>query len=192
MLPRFVSIFDRHMKTVHTWKVSMLRAVYDILTILIYAGEDLHPFANQPSLRLLIDHLLRLLNQPVLISKVHPNSNNNETLVLDGTLIVLTNLVRQPDTLNYIKQGKPAGIFRQLTSVSHDEIVRNSYTMLAYTANDDDDLKRVQKDLPQLLTTIIDALKKDMATRDQLDRSGRALLNQNVVHLLQTLRGNRS
>ena len=191
MLPRFVSILDRHVKTVHTWKCSLLRAIHNILTILIYAGEDLHSFANHPSLRSLIDYLLRLLSQPVLIGKIHANSNNNETLLLDGILIVLTILVRQPDILNYIKQSKPAGVLQQLTSTSHEHIVRNSFTMLAYTAGEDN-LKPLQKDFPRLLTTIVDVLKKDMATRDQLGKAGRALLDQNVAHLLETLRGNRS
>jgi hypothetical protein len=184
MLPRYVAILDKHIQTIQQWKRPIMRAIHNLIITIVYAEEYFHSYTYTESFRSLINHLLTILNESTLIKKIHPNSNNIETLLIDATLIVFNVLVYQPNALDYIKQQKSSTIFRQLTKTSYEKIVLNAYMMLAYTI-DDNDLKTSSDDLIQLFSTTFNLLEKTMANmnRENIDRS--------ILQLLETLKGNK-
>src|SRR5437588_11982651 len=122
MLPRYVSILDKHMKTIKEWKRPMMRAVHNLIITIAYAEGYFSSYTNTESFRSLINHLLNILNESTLIDKIHQNSNNIETLLIDATLVVFSVLVYESDALDYIKQCKPTTIFRQLTKTPYETI----------------------------------------------------------------------
>jgi len=192
MLTRYVSILDEHMKTIKKWNRPIMRAIHNLIITIAYAEGYFSSHTNTESFRALINHLLNILNEPTLINKIQPNSNNIETLLIDATLVVFSVLVYESDALDYIKQRKPTAIFRQLTKASYESIALNAYMMLAYTM-DDNDIKTLQTDLTQLLSTTISLLRKAIEARQQMNidqNFSRENINRNILQLLETLKGN--
>jgi hypothetical protein len=192
MLPRYVSILDKHMKTIKEWKRPIMRSIHNLIITVVYAEGFFSPYSKTESFRSLINHLLNILNEPSLISKIHPNANNIETLLIDATLVVFNVLVYESDALDYIKQCQPMDIFRQLTKTPYETIVLNAYMMLAYTM-DDTDIKTSPDDLNQLLSTTFNLLQKTIETRQQMSidqNSNRENIDRNILQLLETLKGN--
>ncbi|CAF2346324.1 unnamed protein product [Rotaria sp. Silwood2] len=191
MLPRYVSILDKHMKTIKEWQSPMMRAIHNLIITLVYAEGYLSSHIYNKSFQLLINHLLHLLNESSLINKIHPNANNLETLLIDATLVVFSVLVYEPNGLNYIKQLKPIAIFRQLTTTSHETIVLNAYMMLVYVM-DENDIETAVDNLSHLLSTTLYLLGKAIETRYHTnvhENSKRETTDRNIMHLLETLKG---
>jgi hypothetical protein len=186
MLPRYVSILDEHMKTIKEWNRPIMRAIHNLIITIIYAEGYFSSYTKSDSFRKLINHILNILNEEKLINKIHSNSNNIETLLIDATLVVFNVLVYESDALDYIKQRKSTDIFRQLTKTSNETIVLNAYTMLAYTM-DNNDIKTLQDDLIQLLSTTISLLRKTIENPQRIDINQN--IDQHILQLLETLKG---
>jgi hypothetical protein len=187
MLPRYVSILDEHMKTIKDWNRPIMRAIHNLIITIIYAEGYFSSYTKTASFRELINHILNILNEQKLIDKIQSNSNNIETLLIDATLVVFNVLIYESDALDYIKRCKPTEIFRQLTKTSNEIIVLNAYTMLAYTM-DNNDIKILQDDLTQLLSTTINLLRKTIENPQQIDINQN--IDRNILQLLETLKGN--
>jgi len=191
MLPRYVSILDQHMKTIKEWKRPIMRAIHNLIITIVYAEGFFTPYSKTESFRALIDHLLNILSEPTLINKIHPSSNNIETLVIDATLVVFSVLVYESNALDYIKQHKPTALLRQLTKTSYEPIVLNAYMMLAYTI-DDNDIKTSQTNLTQLLSTTYNLLRKTIDKRQKMNPNqtfDQENIDRNILQLLETLKG---
>ncbi|CAF4665137.1 unnamed protein product, partial [Rotaria sp. Silwood1] len=191
MLPRYVSILDKHMKTIKEWRSSMMRAIHNLIITIVYADGYFSSHTHNKSFRLLINHLLCLLSETSLIKKIHPSANNLETLLIDATLVVFSVLVYEPNALDYIKKLKPIAIFRQLTTTSHETIVLSAYMMLVYVV-DENDIERAVGNLSNLLSTTLYLLGKEIETRHHpnvYENSNRENNDRNIIHLLETLKG---
>ncbi|UJR27361.1 hypothetical protein I4U23_008653 [Adineta vaga] len=191
MLPRYVSILNKHMKTVNEWHRPMMRAVHNLIITIIYAEDYFSSHIKNEPFRALIDHLLQLLNEPVLINKINPETKNMESLLVDATLIVFSILVYEPDALEYMKQRNAAETFRKLSSVSSETIVLNSYMLLAYTMTDND-INTSQDDLPKLLATTTSLLDKSIQTREESHQNqsiNPENVDRNILQLVETLKG---
>jgi hypothetical protein len=191
LLPRYVSIFDRHMPTIATWNRPVMRAIHNIVITLIYAEGCFSFYADSRSFRLLINHLLSLLDQSTLLVKIHSSSNNIESLLIDATLVLFSVLVYEIETLDYIQQCKPIEIFRQLTFASRETIVLNAYVLFSYMI-DEDYIRRSKEHFSQLTFNIVKLLQNsiDIFHRtDQHDRMKRENIHRDIIQLIDTLTG---
>jgi hypothetical protein len=183
MLPRYVAILDKHIQTIKQWKRPIMRAIHNLIITIVYGEGYFSSYIYTESFRLLINHLLTILNESTLIKKIHPNSNNIETLLIDATLVVFNVLIYEPNALDFIKQRKPSKIFRKLTKTPYETIVLNAYMMLAYTI-DDNDIKASSNDLIKLFSTTFNLLQKTM------NNNGSMNTDRSTLQLLETLKGN--
>lgn len=190
MLPRYVAILDKHIKTIKQWKRPIMRAMHNLIITIIYAEGYFGLHTRTDTFRQLIHHLLTILNQPILIEKIHPDLNNIETLLIDAILVVFSVLVYESNALDFIKKCKPIEIFRQLTKVSYETIALNAQMMLAYTINDQD-MKTSQDDLVRLLSTTFNLLKNTINRQQQIN-TNQENLDRNIIQLLETLKGKRN
>lgn len=191
MLPRYVSILDKHMGTIKEWTRPMMRAIHNLIIPIVYAEGYFSNHTNNKSFQLLMNHLLNILKQPTLIEKISSNSNNLETLIIDATLVVFSVLIYEPDALNYLKQTKPITVFQSLTKTSHETIVLNAYMMLAYIM-DENDIKTFFGDLTQLFSMTLTLLEKAIDSRQKTnvhDNLARETIDRNIVQLTETLKG---
>jgi len=192
MLPRYVSILDKHVQTIKQWKRPMMRAMHNLIITIIYAEGFFGTYTKTDTFRQLIKHLLTILDQPTLIQRIQPNSNNVETLLIDAVLVVFSVLVYESNALDFIKQCKPIEIFRNLMKVSHETIPLNAQMMLAYTINDRD-MKTSQDDLVRLLSTTFNLLKKTIDKQQQEVNLNANVkqenIERNIIQLLETLKG---
>lgn len=182
MLPRYVAILDQHIQTIKQWRRPIMRAIHNLIITIVFAEGYFSPYTHTDLFRSLINHLLTILNEPTFIERIHPDSNNMETLLIDAALIVFNVLVYEPNALDYIKQCKPSKIFRKLTESPYETIVFNAYMMLAYTI-DEEEIRASPDDLPQLLSTVVNLLRKTMTNPEQMNH------DRSVLQLLETLKG---
>ncbi|CAF2412789.1 unnamed protein product [Rotaria sp. Silwood2] len=168
MLPSYVSILDKHIKKIKEWHRPMMRSIRHLLTTLSLAEGCFTLHLNNESIRSLINHLLCLITEPILIKKIHNTLENQETLLIDITLVVLGVLIYEPDALDYIKKCKPARIFRALTSTSCENIVFNAYLMLAYIM-DENDIKELNINLSRLTFSILNLLHNAVESYNKTD-----------------------
>ncbi|CAF3785518.1 unnamed protein product [Rotaria socialis] len=191
MLPRYVSILDKHMKTIKEWNHSMMRAIHNLIITIVYAEGFFSSHTSSKSFRLLVNHLLHLLNEPTLINKIQSNSNSVETLLIDAALVAFSILVYEPNALDYIKALKPIGIFKKLTKNPHETIVLNAYMMLAYVI-DEKTIQASVEDLSQLLFTTLKLLGNAIENRHEKNadaHSSRETIDRNIIQLIETLKG---
>jgi hypothetical protein len=187
MLPRYVTILDKHIKTMNDWHHSIMRAMHYLLATLIFAKGCFTLHINNQLIPSLVNHLLRLLNEPILINNIRKIPTNPESLLINEVLLIFNALVFQPDALDYTQKCKPAMIFRQLISKPCETIVWNSYMMLAYTI-DENDIKNLHNDLSQLLYTTVNLLHTATESRPQINNNDN--IDRNIMQLTKTLRGN--
>lgn len=191
MLPRYAEIFDQHMKSIKSWRRPVMRAIHNLLNILIHAEDSFVEHASTRSFQALINHFLRLVDQRTILEKIRSNSNNMESLIIDAVVIILTTLVFDADALDYIRRRKPTELFRQLTFAPRQSIVLNAYMLMAYTI-DEEGIKNSSGDFGQLIQNIADVLNKNIAIRDRLNRNDRQNLeavDRNIMQLIETLKG---
>ena len=182
MLPRYVAVLNQHIQTIKQWRRPIMRAIHNLIITIVFAEGYFSPYTHTDLFRSLINHLLTILNESTFIERIHPDSNNMETLLIDATLIVFNVLVYEPNALDYIKECKPSKIFRKLTESPYETIVFNAYMMLAYTI-DEEEIRASPDDLPQLLSTIVNLLRKTMTNPEQMNH------DRSVLQLLETLKG---
>ena len=183
MLPRYVDILDQHIPTIHQWKRPIMRAIHNLIITIVFAEGYFSPYVHTDSFRSLVNHMLTILKERTFIDQIHPYSNNMETLLIDAALIVFNVLVYESNALDYIKQCKPSNIFRKLTEASYETISLNAYMMLAYTI-DKEEIRASPDDLPRLLLTTVNLLRKTTVSLEQMNH------NRSVLQLLETLKGN--
>ncbi|CAF1992875.1 unnamed protein product [Rotaria magnacalcarata] len=191
MLPRYVSILDKHMKTIKEWNHSMMRAMHNLIITIVYAEGFFSSHTNSKSFRLLVNHLLHLLNEPTLVNKIQPNSSSVETLLIDAALVAFSILVYEPNALDYIKTLKPIATFQKLTKKPHETIVLNAYMMLAYVI-DEKTIQASVDDLSQLLFTTLNLLGNAIENRHEKndnERASRETIDRNIIQLIETLKG---
>ena len=187
MLPRYVSILDKHIKTIKQWRHPIMHAIHYLLISLNFAKGCFTLYLTNQSLRSLIDHLLSLLNEPILINEMKRSSTNIESSIIHAILRIFNELVYEPDALDYIQQCKPATIFRQLSSIPCETIIWSGYIMLAYTT-DEEDIKGSPDDSSQLLYTTVNLLHTITQSRDQINPNDN--ISGNIIQLTKTLKGN--
>ena len=190
-LPRYISILSTHVRTIKTWDRAMNRAIYHLLTILVYAENYFTLYLNSELLHALIDNLLRVVSEPTLIEKITRTSNNPEYFLMDAALQVFDALAQESDALNYIQKRKPAKIFEKLLSIPNQAIVPNAYAMLAYTI-EKDDIKQSQKYYPRLLCAVLNLLYSAVQATDRKNKSTSISpegANRIIAHLTETLTG---
>ncbi|UJR21493.1 hypothetical protein I4U23_024577 [Adineta vaga] len=191
MLPRYVSILDTHIRTIKKWRRPVKLAIYHLLTILVFAEGYFLTFLSNELLQTLINHLLRLVNESTLINQIREIPDNSESLLVDAALQVINVLVREPDALDYIKQCKPTMTFRRLLSTPCETIITNTYTILAYSI-DENDIKHLDDYLTPLLFTILSALYKAVRSTDEANdqsENNSEYINRNILQLTETLTG---
>ncbi|CAF3415172.1 unnamed protein product [Rotaria sp. Silwood1] len=190
MLPRYVSILDKHIKTIKEWHRPMLRSIRHLLTTLILAESCFTLHLSNEVLQSLINHLLCLINEPILINKIHHTPENQETLLINVTLLVFSVLIYESDALDYIKKCKPIKIFQKLTSTSCESIVLNAYMILAYIM-DENDIKEFNIDLSRLTFSILSLLYsavQDYNKTNLNDQVNTGDTNRNILQLAEILK----
>lgn len=191
MLPRYALIFDQHMKTIKVWHRPIMRALHNLLTILIYSEDRFATYINEPAFRSLIHHFLTLIDERTVLAQIRADSNNIESLLMDAVLIILTMLVSDAEALKFIQQSKSTELFRQLTFAPRQTIVLNAYMMMAYTI-DEEDIKKTSGNFGQLFLNIADVLSKNVKIREGIkpdDRINRESVDRNIMQLIETLKG---
>lgn len=186
MLPRYISILDKHITTVREWHSPMMRAIRYLLTTLVFAEGCFTLHLTNRSLRSLVDHLLCIVEEPLLVENIDSNPKNQETLLVDSALAVFTVLVYEDDALSYIKKTKPVEIFQKLISTRCETIVLNAYMMLAYTMNERD-IKRADVDLSLLTVTILNLLHNAIESSQHTNTEN---FDRDKIQLVEILKGN--
>ncbi|CAF3706107.1 unnamed protein product, partial [Adineta steineri] len=189
MLPRYVFIIDLHIKTIKYWHHSVKHAMYNLLTVLVYAESYFTLYLSNESLQTFINHLLRLINESELVRNIQQVPNNPETLLIDAALQVFSVLVYEPDALDYIKQCKALRIFQQLVTTPCESIVSNAYMMLVYTV-DENDIKESQDNISRLIYTTLNLLHKEIYPKDATKQDAPPSsqnINRNIIQLTETL-----
>ena len=123
------------------------------------------------------------MKEPILINNLNKDATNPESLLINTTLQIFSTLVYEPNVLDYIQQCKPSMIFQQLISIPCEKILWNSYMMFAYTV-DENDIKRSNDDLTQLVYTTVNLLYSTIESGNHEN------INRNIIQLTRTLRGN--
>jgi hypothetical protein len=186
MLPRYVSLLDKHMRTIQTWTRPMMRAVHHLLSTMIFAEGSFTVYLNEQSVRSLINHLLRLVCETRFIATLHQTGTSLPSVLINTALIILNVLVYERDALDYLKQCQSVRFFRALTSANNESIVLNAYMMLAYTMNERD-LRNSSDDFIRLFHTTIGLLK---GVHQSIEgNKSNEKISRTFLQLLETLRG---
>lgn len=154
MLPRYLTILDQHMKTVDNWTRSTMRAIHNLLITVISAEEYFAFYAHDPVLRLFIDHLIKIIGQPVLQQNILTDANSIQSLLIDTTLLLINIFINENDILDYIKQRQPGNVLRKLILAPRESIVFNSYYILSFTT-EENDIDTSPEEYKQILANII-------------------------------------
>jgi hypothetical protein len=181
MLPQYVKSLDELVPFVQSWKQPTIRAVQYLLAMINHGANQFPTNAKLVSDHLsLIDHVLKLVNEPLFYNNLHETLSNPETSLMNTAISFLVNMISEPSILAHIKQCQVAKVFLRLTSCRYEPLVFNVYTLLAYTTHEDD-----IKAMPhpgQLLAIIIKALKIEL---NQVPDE-----KNHKEQLLETLKGN--
>ena len=159
MIPRYASILEKHIRSINEWNCAMMHAVHHLLLTVSIAKGYYTPYANGQPLQWLIDHIVRIISEFSIVSKVDEHSTTRETILIDSALKTLTTFVHEPDLLVYIKQLKITSTFRSLILLPYESITFHVYVMLSYTM-DENDIKASGKESGRLLSNIFDSLRK--------------------------------
>ena len=187
MIPRYASALDEHISSVQQWQAAMIHAVHHLLLTVIYSREFFSPYATGQPFQWLIDHLLRILNEPSLKKTLREDSATVQTILIDTALRTLTTFVHEPDLLAYIKQLKITSLLRTFIHVNYESIVLHAYVLLSYVL-DEDDIKASEKETGRLLSNIFDWLRKKLSSLDGVDEHDEGT-EKNLGLLIEALQG---
>ncbi|CAF1412820.1 unnamed protein product [Adineta ricciae] len=185
MIPRYASLLDKHIQSIKEWKSSMIHAIHHLLLTVTHVRGYYTPYANGQPIKWLIDHIIRILSEPIFIEKISKKSTNSETVLIRSALQTLTILAHEPDLLIYLKQLKITSIFRSLAFVNNESIVLHAYVMLSYTL-EEDDIKASEKASGRLLTKILDTLRKKIQSISVMDNDEEST-NRNIALLMEAI-----
>ena len=181
MLPQYVTLLNKLVPSARNWSQSVIRCVQYLLKTINHGANQFQINAKLVSGHLpLIDHVLKLLDEPIFYNNLHETSSNAEMSFVHIAISFLVNMISEPEILAHIKQSQVTRIFLRLTSCEYEPLVFNVYTLLAYTTHEED-IKAMKKP-GRLLSTIIKSLK---TTLDQTPND-----ESHIEQLLETLKGN--
>jgi hypothetical protein len=181
MLPRYVTILDKLVPSVNNWKRSPIRAIYYLLETINHGAKKFQTNAKLVSAQLrLIDHVLKLIDQPILYNNLQETLANTETIFISTAVNFLVNMTKEPAILAHIKQCHVTAAFLRLTSCQYEPLVLNVYTLLAYTTHEED--IKAMRNPGRLLSTTVQSLK---TTLNQSPKD-----ENHEEQLLETLKGN--
>jgi hypothetical protein len=180
MLPRYVILLDKLVPSVNNWKQLAIRAMLHLLETINHGASQFQTNAKLVSAHLrLIDHVLKLIDQPILYNNLHATLSNTETIFISTAVNFLVNMINEPIILAHIKQCHVTPVFLRLTSCQYEPLVLNVYTLLAYTTHEED--IKAMDNPGRLLSIIIESLK---TTLDQTPNK-----RTQIEQLLETLKG---
>lgn len=164
----------------------MMRAIHHLLNMMIFAEGFFTINLNEWELKSFIDNLLYLISEEKFIEQIDSKGQNLPSMLIDSSLIILTVLVYESETFDYLKQSRSIDIFRQLTLTPLNSIVLNSYMMLVYTMTEGD-LEKFSDDLVRLFRTTIDLIYQ--SRRQETEFVSADQKQRNLLQLLEIFRG---
>ncbi|CAF2606175.1 unnamed protein product [Rotaria sp. Silwood2] len=180
MLPQYVTLLDKIVPTVHNWNQSTTEAVNQLLQIINHGANQFQINAKLVSEHLsLIDHVLKLVNEPIFYNNLEETLSNSETNFMNTAISFLVNMISEPAILAQVKESQVTPVFLRLTSCQYKPLVLNVYTLLAYTTYEED--IKAMHDVGRLLATIIESLKIVLNRKPEK--------RTQVEQLLETLKG---
>ncbi|CAF4902251.1 unnamed protein product [Rotaria sp. Silwood1] len=180
MLPQYVTLLDKIVPTAHNWKRAMIRSVQYLLKTINHGANHYQINAKLVSKHLsLIDHVLKLLDEPIFYNNLQGSLSNLETNFINTAISFLVNMISEPAILAQIKESQVTPVFLRLTSCQYQPLVLNIYNLIADTTREED-IKQMHKP-GQLLENIINSLKTT------LDESSNDTSHQE--QLFETLKG---
>jgi hypothetical protein len=187
MIPRYASLLEQHIKSIHQWNSPIIHAVHHILLTVSFARGYYTPYANGQPLQWFIDNVIRIISEESFVKKVNEKGTNPETILIDSALKTLTAFVHEPDLLVYIKHLKITSIFRPLIVSPNESIVLHAYVMLSYTL-EEDDIKASEKESGRLLSKIFDSLRQKIKSLSTSNKN-EEITEQNISLLVEALQG---
>ncbi|CAF0801731.1 unnamed protein product [Adineta ricciae] len=158
MLPHYVTMLDKAMPSCSHWSQSMIRCVDALLSMINHGTGEFDNNVKLVSEHLpLIDHVLRLVDEASLYENISETLSNGETLLLNSAMRFLVIMKNESNILAHMKESHKTESFLRLTSCRYEGIVLNAYTLLAYTAREEDIKTMPESD--RLLHTIVKSLK---------------------------------
>lgn len=180
MLSQYVKLLDKIIPSVQQWNQATIQVVNKLLQIINHGANELQTNTKIVAGNLsLINHVLNLVNQPILYDNLRETLSNPETILMNTAISFLVNMISEPAIMAHIKQTHVALAFLRLTKCPSKPLVLNVYTLLAYTTHEED-IKAMQYP-GRLLSTVIESIKL------ALDRkSGKGT---QIEQLFETLKG---
>ncbi|UJR27658.1 hypothetical protein I4U23_008939 [Adineta vaga] len=190
MLSHYVTILGQAMKSCAHWSQSMIRCVESILATI---NHGTHEFPNNVKMMsdhlALIDHVLKLLDEPILYNNVNETLSNGETMLLNSAMRFLVLMMSEPNVLAHMKESHAAQSFLRLTSCKNEGVVLNAYTLLANAIHEDD--IKLMLNLDQLLAKIIQSLKLTLKEKSDKKNQTKQLLGilkgKNISELFRSV-----
>ncbi|CAF2736925.1 unnamed protein product [Rotaria sp. Silwood2] len=180
MLPQYVTLLDKIVPAVQNWKRAMTRSVQYLLKTINHGADQFQINAKLVSKHLsLIDHVLKLVNEPIFYNNLEETLSNSETNFMNTAISFLVNMISEPAILAQVKESQVTPVFLRLTSCQYKPLVLNVYTLLAYTTYEED--IKAMHDVGRLLATIIESLKIVLNRKPEK--------RTQVEQLLETLKG---
>ena len=187
MIPRYSSILDKHIQSIHQWHSTMIHIVHHLLLTVIHVKDFYTPYANGQPLQWFIDHLIRLVSASSAIEKINEKASRPETLLIDTVLRTLNAFVHEPDLLAYIKHLKIVPVLRSLIFLPYESIACHAYVILSYTL-EEHDIKASEKDAGRLLCNLFDALRKNVRSSSRTTEHEQAK-ERNISLLIEAIQG---
>ena len=136
----------------------MIRCVDSLLSMINHGTSEFDNNVKVVSEHLpLVDHVLRLVDEASLYENISETLSNGETLLLNSAMRFLVIMKNESNILAHMKESHKTESFLRLTSCRYEGIVLNAYTLLAYTAREEDIKTMPESD--RLLHTIVQSLK---------------------------------
>jgi hypothetical protein len=180
MLPQYITLLDKFVPSAHHWKQSMIQSMQYLLKTINHGANQFPTNAKHISYHLsLIDHVLKLVNEPIFYNNLRETLSNPETSLMDTAIRFLVNMMSEPTILAHIKQSHAATVFLRLTSCKYEPLLLNVYILLAYTTHEED--IKIMHNTDRLLITIIQSLKTTLNQKPERSTQ--------IEQLLETLKG---
>lgn len=182
MLPKYITIFENLIPSVNDWKKLTFEAVNYLLLITNYGTDEFETHAKLIAEHLpLIDHILKLIDQPAIYDKIEAVASNQQTTLMETAMNFFVNLINESTIVSHIRQARVAPVFLRLASCRNEQITLQANNLLAY-ASSEDDIKSM-KNPGKLLKTNIKSIQTALS-KSPKDQSY-------MAQLLETLKGNR-
>ncbi|CAF3619897.1 unnamed protein product [Rotaria sordida] len=180
MLPQYMTLLNKIVPSAHNWNQSTTEAVDQLLQIINHGAHEFQINAKLVSGHLpLIDHVLKLVNEPIFYNNLQETLSNPETNFINTAISFLVNMIHEPAILAQIKESQVTPVFLRLISCKYEPLVLNVYTLLAYTTYEED--IKAMHNPGRLLAAIIQSLKATLNRKPEK--------RSQIEQLLETLKG---